>query len=177
MQNGQEISQREPSSGSSETESANASNLYTAEAALQFFDSFRDIPFVELEYETRQENGTTFVDKGSLTKNGEPWYGAPGFMQFGERCFTDGTKLWIQVYLLPDDGFDWFQVCFDHFSDQEPCWTTIIEDIGDPPETRFYYPLRNKIFTHADGYTIYTDDGYSYPVEPCIYETASTIIK
>lgn len=133
---------------------------------LQFYDSFRDIPFVDLEYGTYWENGE--INKNSLDKNGEPWCAAPGMMGFGERCFTDGTTLWIQTY-IPGEGFDWFKICFDHVSYEEPIWTTITEVTGDPPRTVAHHPLINKIFTHADGYTVYTDDGYSYTVEPCIF--------
>lgn len=127
---------------------------------LQFYDSFRDIPFVELEYETYGEDHT--IAKGYLTKDGEPWIAAPGMMEFGERCFTDGTRIWIQTCKDPDEGtFDWFFACFDRHNCDFGwiCYPT--------EETEFFYPLENHLFTHADGYTVYTDDGFSYTVDPC----------
>lgn len=127
---------------------------------LQFYDSFRDIPFVKLEYGDFREGHQ--VCKGDLTKNGEPWVSAPGMMEFGDRCFTDGTRLWIQTYTDTDEGtFDWFVVCFDHF-DSDSIWISYPTE-----ETEFFHPLENHLFTHADGYTVYTDDGYSYTVDPC----------
>lgn len=132
---------------------------------LCFYDSFRDIPFVSLDYEMGVDG---LLYKGGLEKNGELWCAAPGLMEFGERCFTDGTRLWIQVYQYPRDDFDWWHICFDHFN-CDYGWTNITETVGDPPyaHTQVTYPLKNKIFTHAEGYTIYTDDGFSYTVESC----------
>lgn len=134
----------------------------TGGTALQFYDSFRDLPFAEIEYETFAETGA--ANKGSLSKNGAAWCACPGQMEFGERCFTDGTKLWIQVYLLPDEGFDWFQVCFGHFHEAERVW------IDSAPGER---TTQNKLFTHAEGYTVYTDDGFSFSVKPCPFEKDS----
>ncbi len=127
---------------------------------LQFYDSFRDVPFVDLEYETYGEDHT--IAKGYLTKDGEPWLAAPGEMEFGERCFTDGTRIWIQTYKdLVDGTFDWFFACFDQHNCDFSwiCYPT--------EETEFFYPLENRLLTHADGYTVYTDDGFSYTVDPC----------
>lgn len=142
-----------------------ASQAASQGPVLQFYDSFRDIPFVDLEYVYDPEYG---VCKGELDKNGEPWCAAPGLMEFGERCFTDGTRLWIQVFINPsdNDAFDWFHVCFDHFDNDMP-WTDITTDTGDPPQTQWIRPLENRMLTHADGYTVYTDDGFFYTVEPC----------
>ena len=146
-------------SPNSETASLNDTNLKPAEATLQFYDSFRDIPFVDIEYGTYWEDNS--IDKGSLDKNGGGWCCAPGMMQFGERCFTDGTKLWIQVYMYPSDDFDWYQICFDHFHDDKSIW------IDAPKSSTDEWITLNKLFTHADGYTVYTDDGFSFTVEPC----------
>ena len=131
------------------------------EPVLQFYDSFRDIPFVEIEYGTYGKDGS--VDKGSLDKGGEPWCAAPGMMEFGERCFTDGTRLWIQVYLFPEDGFDWFQVCFEHLHEDESVWIDSVESTSDERISR------DRLFTYADGYTVYTEDGFSFTVKSCSY--------
>lgn len=143
----------------SEMISSDDTNLNTAEPALRFYDSFRDIPFVDIEYCTCSEDGSIY--KGSLDKNGRAWCSAPGMMEFGERCFTDGTKLWIQVYQYPDEDFDWYQVCFDHFHNED----SILIDA--PQSSADEWITQNKLFTYADGYTVYTDDGFSFTVEPC----------
>lgn len=143
----------------SETVYLNDTNLKPAGSTLQFYDSFHDISFIDIEYGTDWEGNS--IDKSSLNKNGEPWCAAPGSMQFGERCFTDGIKFWIQVYQYPDDDFDWFQICFDHSHNEDSVW------IDAPQSSTDDWITRNKLFTHADGYTVYTDDGFSFTVEPC----------
>lgn len=108
-----------------------------------FYSSVHDIPNVDIGYRD---------NRNGLTKNGEPWFSAPGTQQFGDLCFTDGKTLYIQCFISRDsDDFRWFYVCFDHFDDE------------------FIFPeeTKNKLFTHADGYTLYTDDGFSYTISPC----------
>ena len=108
------------------------------------YDSIYDIPFADLEYED---------DRNSLTLNGEPWASAPGASKLGDICFTDGKILIIQCFLgnLGDlTNFVWFAAPFD-WEDEAPLF---------PEETY------NKRFTRAEGYTLYTDDGYSYTVTP-----------
>lgn len=110
------------------------------------YDSIYDIPFVSLD----------FTDNGNcLTKNGQPWVSAPGTQKFGNLCFSDGKTLYIQCFLSdnPDDGFRWFWVCFDNCHKNSSTFL--------PEETN------NQLFTHANGYTLYTDDGYEYALAPC----------
>ncbi len=140
-------------------ESSKRNSDIQIESVLQFYDSFRDIPFVEIEYGKYGNDGS--INKGSLNKDGEPWCAAPGMMEFGEYCFTDGTKLWIQVYLYPDNGFDWYQVCFDHFHEEESVW---IDSANSSSNERL---TRDKHFIYAEGYTVYTEDGFSFHVESC----------
>lgn len=110
------------------------------------YDSVTDIPFIELEITTNGKD---------LYKNGQPWASTPGTQRFGNLCFSDGTTLYIQCFLSEnqDDGFRWYWVCFDHWHE---------DAVGFLPEETY-----NKLFTHADGYTLYTDDGYQYTVTPC----------
>lgn len=110
------------------------------------YDSIYDIPFVSLDF---TNNGN------SLTRNGYPWVSAPGTQKFGNLCFSDGETLYIQCFLSdnPDDGFRWFWVCFDNCHKNSSAFL--------PEETN------NQLFTHANGYTLYTDDGYEYALAPC----------
>lgn len=88
----------------------------------------------------------------TLTKDGIPWVGTPGTDQFGDICFSDGRNLYIQCFLSYNDtlstDFRWFCVNFNHFDDEDSHFL--------PDETM------NKLFTGADGETLYTDDGYQY---------------
>lgn len=115
----------------------------TPAPTITFYSSVHDIPNVDIDYRD---------NRNGLTKNGEPWFSAPGTQQFGDLCFTDGKTLYIQCFISRDsDDFRWFYTCYDHFDDE------------------FIFPeeTENKLFTHADGYTLYTDDGFSYTVSPC----------
>lgn len=113
------------------------------------YDSIYDIPFIDLALAN---------DGKDLNKNGQPWASTPGTQRFGTLCFSDGTTLYIQCFLSEDqdDGFRWYWVCFDHWHE---------DAVGFLPEETY-----NKLFTHADGYTLYTDDGYEYTVSPCDWE-------
>lgn len=106
------------------------------------YDSIYDIPFADLEYET---------DRNCLSLNGEPWVAAPGPSKLGDLCFSDGKILIIQDFYGDPPNFVWFTASFD-------------PDVEAP-----YLPeeTENKLFTHAEGYTLYTDDGYEYTVSPC----------
>ena len=133
-----------------ETEAnANGSEETTNTEGLVKYDSVYDIPFIELGIAN---------DGKDLTKNGQMWASTPGTQRFGELCFTDGKTLYIQCFLSenPEDGFRWYWVCFDHWHE---------DALGFLPEETY-----NKLFTHADGYTLYTDDGYQYTVTPCKIE-------
>ncbi len=115
----------------------------TPTPTLTFYSSVHDIPNVDIDY---------CDNRNGLSKNGEPWFSAPGTQQFGDLCFTDGKTLYIQCFISRNsDDFRWFYACFDHFDDE------------------FIFPeeTENKLFTHADGYTLYTDDGFSYTISPC----------
>lgn len=126
---------------------------------LQFRDVFRAsifrnnvacIPLVADNSDYVEEDG----DSGhyTLTKDGIPWGGTPGTDQFGDICFSDGRNLYIQCFLSYNDtlstDFRWFCVNFNHFDDEDSHFL--------PDETM------NKLFTGADGETLYTDDGYQY---------------
>ena len=127
----------------SEDRVESASESPTTEGLVRY-DSIYDIPFADLEYED---------DRNRLTLNGEPWASAPGASKLGDICFTDGKILIIQCFLgnLGDlTNFVWFAAPFD-WEDEAPLF---------PEETY------NKRFTRAEGYTLYTDDGYSYTVTP-----------
>lgn len=110
----------------------------TSSDGLVKYTSIYDIPFADLDYER---------DRNALSLNGEPWISAPGPSKLGDLCFTDGKILIIQCFY--GDYFVWFTASFD--SDVEAPYL--------PEETE------NKLFTHAEGYTLYTDDGYQYTVE------------
>ncbi len=150
----------EDSVSSSESSSPENAASDTDEPVLQFYDSFRDIPFVELDYEVLNAK----IDKNRLTQNGESWCALPGMMTFGDRCITDGTRIWFQVYEYPGEGFDWYQLCFDHYHMDDPGWIGLSESYQGM-ET----PTHNRLYTHAEGYTIFTDDGESFILEPCPY--------
>ncbi|MBS4905917.1 hypothetical protein [Bacteroides sp.] len=134
----------------SETQQSSISEENSLENAsaddLVKYDSIYDIPFVSLDF---TNNGN------SLTRNGYPWVSAPGTQKFGNLCFSDGETLYIQCFLSdnPDDGFRWFWVCFDNCHKNSSAFL--------PEETN------NQLFTHANGYTLYTDDGYEYALAPC----------
>ena len=113
----------------------------SATEGLVRYDSIYDIPFADLEYED---------DRNSLTLNGEPWASAPGASKLGDICFTDGKILIIQCFFGDLTNYAWFAAPFD-WEDEAPLF---------PEETY------NKRFTRAEGYTLYTDDGYSYTVTP-----------
>lgn len=115
------------------------------------YDSIYDVPYAKLDYKSYvEEDG----DSGhyTLTKDGIPWVGTPGTDQFGDICFSDGRNLYIQCFLSYNDtlstDFRWFCVNFNHFDDEDSYFL--------PDETM------NKLFTGADGETLYTDDGYQY---------------
>ncbi len=132
-----------PSSASAQSNVTTATPTPIPAPTLTFYSSVHDIPNVDIDYRD---------NRNGLTKNGEPWFSAPGTQQFGDLCFTDGKTLYIQCFISRDfDDFRWFYVCFDHFDDE------------------FIFPeeTENKLFTHADGYTLYTDDGFSYTISPC----------
>lgn len=129
--------------GRAESVSGSAGESPATEGLVRY-DSIYDIPFADLEYEN---------DRNSLTLNGEPWASAPGASKLGDICFTDGKILIIQCFLgnLGDlTNFVWFAAPFD-WEDEAPLF---------PEETY------NKRFTRAEGYTLYTGDGYSYTVTP-----------
>lgn len=113
------------------------------------YDSVYDVPFIELGIAN---------DGKDLTKNGQMWVSTPGTQRFGNLCFTDGKTLYIQCFLSenPEEGFRWFWVCFDHWHE---------DALEFLPEETY-----NKLFDRADGYTLYTDDGYQYTVTPCEVE-------
>ena len=113
----------------------------SATEGLVRYDSIYDSPFADLEYED---------DRNSLTLNGEPWASAPGASKLGDICFTDGKILIIQCFFGDLTNYAWFAAPFD-WEDEAPLF---------PEETY------NKRFTRAEGYTLYTDDGYSYTVTP-----------
>lgn len=134
----------EPSQDIAESASGSSAEENPTTEGLVRYDSIYDIPFADLEYEN---------DRNSLTLNGEPWASAPGPSKLGDLCFTDGKMLIIQCFLgdLGDlTNFVWFVAPFD-WKDEAPLF---------PEETY------NKLFTRADGYTLYTDDGYQYTVTP-----------
>ena len=115
------------------------------------YGSIYDVPYAKLDYKSYvEEDG----DSGhyTLTKDGIPWVGTPGTDQFGDICFSDGRNLYIQCFLSYNDtlstDFRWFCVNFNHFDDEDSHFL--------PDETM------NKLFTGADGETLYTDDGYQY---------------
>lgn len=99
------------------------------------------IMFAYLEHEN---------DRNSLSLNGEPWTSAPGASKLGDLCFTDGKILIIQCFFGDLTNFAWSAAPFD-WNDEAP---------------RFPEETYNKLFTRAEGYTLYTDDGYSYTVTP-----------
>lgn len=132
-----------PSSTPAQSNATTATPTPTPAPTITFYSSVYDIPNVDIGY---------WDTRNALTKNGSPWFAAPGTQQFGDLCFSDGKTLYIQCFISKDsDDFRWFYVCFDHFDDE-----FIL-----PEETE------NKLFTHADGYTLYTDDGFSYTISPC----------
>lgn len=108
---------------------------------LAAYTSIYDIPFVELDYDG---------SRNCLSLNGEPWIAAPGNSQFGDICFSDGKILIIQCFFSEKmTGFAWLPAGFD-----------LNDKISAFPEETY-----NKLFTYAEGYTLYTDDGYQYTVE------------
>jgi hypothetical protein len=132
-----------PQSTPAPTPSSTPTPTPTPTPTITFYSSVHDIPNVDIDY---------WDNRNGLTKNGTPWFSAPGTQQFGDLCFTDGKTLYIQCFISRDsDDFRWFYACFDHFDDE------------------FIFPeeTENKLFTHADGYTLYTDDGFSYTISPC----------
>ena len=82
--------------------------------------------------------------------NGESWVAAPGPTQLGDLCFSDGKILVIQCFNRDTHNFIWFTVSFD-------------------PDYKAPISLKKQItncLPRAEGYTLYTDDGYSYTVTP-----------
>lgn len=134
---GAEAPSREMAESAPESSAAESS---TTEGLVRY-DSIYDIPFADLEYEN---------DRNSLSLNGEPWASAPGPSKLGDLCFTDGKILIIQCFYGDLTNFAWFAAPFD-WKNEAPVF---------PEETY------NKLFTRAEGYTLYTDDGYSYTVTP-----------
>jgi len=135
------------SSSTSSSDTQVSPDTYT----LTRYDSIYDVPYAKLDYKSYvEEDG----DSGhyTLTKDGIPWVGTPGTDQFGDICFSDGRNLYIQCFLSYNDtlstDFRWFCVNFNHFDDEDSHFL--------PDETM------NKLFTGADGETLYTDDGYQY---------------
>ena len=126
--------------GRAESVSGSAGESPATEGLVRY-DSIYDIPFADLEYEN---------DRNSLTLNGEPWASAPGASKLGDICFTDGKILIIQCFFDDLTNYAWFAAPFD-WEDEAPLF---------PEETY------NKRFTRAEGYTLYTGDGYSYTVTP-----------
>lgn len=105
------------------------------------YTSIYDIPFVELDYDG---------SRNCLSLNGEPWVAGPGPTRFGDLCFSDGKILIIQCFNNEEStNFSWFIDTFGQYDE-----ATML-----PDETY------NKLFTYAEGYTLYTDDGYQYTVE------------
>lgn len=129
----------EPSQNIAESASESSAAESSASEGLVRYDSIYDIPFADLDYE---------MDRNALSLNGESWVAAPGPSKLGDLCFTDGKILIIQCFF--DDYFVWFTASFD------------------PDYKAPYFPEEtdNKLFTRAEGYTLYTDDGYSYTVTP-----------
>lgn len=132
-----EESSQEIAESASESSAAESS----ASEGLVRYDSIYDIPFADLDYE---------MDRNALSLNGESWVAAPGPTQLGDLCFSDGKILVIQCFNRDTHNFIWFTVSFD------------------PDYKAPYFPEEtdNKLFTRAEGYTLYTDDGYSYTVTP-----------
>ena len=139
------------SSSSDSNESPSDTQVSPDTYTLTRYDSIYDVPYAKLDYKSYvEEDG----DSGhyTLTKDGIPWVGTPGTDQFGDICFSDGRNLYIQCFLSYNDtlstDFRWFCVNFNHFDDEDSHFL--------PDETM------NKLFTGADGETLYTDDGYQY---------------
>lgn len=115
----------------------------TQPQSITFYSSVRDIPNVDIDYSD---------NRNGLTKDGQPWVSAPGTQQFGNLCFSDGKTLYIQCFISNDtDEFKWFYACFNHMD----------SDCFLPEETC------NKLFDRADGYTLYSEDGFTYTIMPC----------
>lgn len=138
-------------SSSDSNESPSDTQVSPDTYTLTRYDSIYDVPYAKLDYKSYvEEDG----DSGhyTLTKDGIPWVGTPGTDQFGDICFSDGRNLYIQCFLSYNDtlstDFRWFCVNFNHFDDEDSYFL--------PDETM------NKLFTGADGETLYTDDGYQY---------------
>lgn len=138
-------------SSSDSNESPSDTQVSPDTYTLTRYDSIYDVPYAKLDYKSYvEEDG----DSGhyTLTKDGIPWVGTPGTDQFGDICFSDGRNLYIQCFLSYNDtlstDFRWFCVNFNHFDDEDSHFL--------PDETM------NKLFTGADGETLYTDDGYQY---------------
>ena len=138
-------------SSSDSNESPSDTQVSPDPYTLTRYDSIYDVPYAKLDYKSYvEEDG----DSGhyTLTKDGIPWVGTPGTDQFGDICFSDGRNLHIQCFLSYNDtlstDFRWFCVNFNHFDDEDSHFL--------PDETM------NKLFTGADGETLYTDDGYQY---------------
>lgn len=129
----------EPSQEIAKSASESSAAESSAAEGLVRYDSIYDIPFADLDYE---------MDRNALSVNGESWVAAPGPSKLGDLCFTDGKILIIQCFF--GDYFVWFTASFD------------------PDYKAPYFPEEtdNKLFTRAEGYTLYTDDGYSYTVTP-----------
>ena len=138
-------------SSSDSNESPSDTQVSPDTYTLTRYDSIYDVPYAKLDYKSYvEEDG----DSGhyTLTKDGIPWVGTPGTDQFGDICFSDRRNLYIQCFLSYNDtlstDFRWFCVNFNHFDDEDSYFL--------PDETM------NKLFTGADGETLYTDDGYQY---------------
>lgn len=131
----------EPSRDIAESASENSAAESSTSEGLVRYDSIYDIPFADLDYE---------MDRNALSLNGGPWISAPGPSKLGDLCFTDGKILIIQCFYGDWPNFVWFTASFD------------------PDYKAPYFPEEtdNKLFTRAEGYTLYTDDGYSYTVTP-----------
>lgn len=128
--------------------------ILTRERTIDFLRKWERRRGVLTDYENRSTSFDNFKEPEeiALTKDGIPWGGTPGTDQFGDICFSDGRNLYIQCFLSYNDtlstDFRWFCVNFNHFDDEDSHFL--------PDETM------NKLFTGADGETLYTDDGYQY---------------
>ena len=131
----------EPSQDIAESASESSAAESSTSEGLVRYDSIYDIPFADLDYE---------MDRNALSLNGESWVAAPGPTQLGDLCFSDGKILVIQCFNRDTHNFIWFTVSFD-------------------PDYKAPISLKKQItncLPRAEGYTLYTDDGYSYTVTP-----------
>jgi len=109
--------------------------------------------YISIGQNIRRRRKEKHLTQESLAANVETSAQYISRIERGQVCPSlEFLYLYIQCFLSYNDtlstDFRWFCVNFNHFDDEDSHFL--------PDETM------NKLFTGADGETLYTDDGYQY---------------